>query len=1182
MAATVAGPSTPSSSTFGKLFSKLRTPNTPSDRDRDSISNKNYSTPTAKGSHSLRQQASINSSSSSLSQISASGSSTSLALGDSPNGSAWDIEMPKFETGDWLNAGAASKIGGSGGGSPYGQLGAGAGTAASSTSTFASSAVSLASSSGGPEYPADSTIQQQPAPASSSLSLKALTMGSLSRTRGKEAASESGGSGGSGMSSTVDSSGDRLRKPSFLSRSSTDNQTTAKPFSRSWTQKGKDLLNRSGGPVQSDVETINSRIDDFKSPTATQGYSSLSSRTSSDSITPAARLSTLRRPFPSASVSTNRPRRAQRVPLSEVLKNEDEAEAGDEGVGGESQSSSQTSPEAPADSPPRFQPRPPGSPGIHGRSYSEVAPASPKLVPHATERSAATLTFTSTSSSSQLFVRKPLRPRATDESLGSSGGDTSPTTAADGSRQPSSSASLAASRAALTSAALRQRMLRSNPSPPAPLPTSSTANSSTRAETMTPGTTGFHRPTSSVEIRGSLRAEQGLAAEKPPRQSLDDRRRGPSDGDMMQPYRIARSASADILDAGAANGNSPDVEEAPLRGSQSLQRKASATLMTLGRRSSVSTQSRAALGLRRTDSGGDSRPGSSTAMYVDPPPSSSRRVEQHPAPVQDENDYDPASIRRPASALSMSSTSSAVPFPRHQQPLQYQQPPAQQHERDRQVLGETYRATNAAPLRPPRERVLAPKSSAPEVEYLAPVRDRSPGVGDVTPSLTHKQGYSSYQQQQQQMQMQQQQMQMQQQHQQQHPQQQIQHQQQYQPQQQQYPPMVAPAPEGPLPPKPRKPVILVVNGQRYHRIGLLGKGGSSRVYRVLDEANNLLAIKRVEISRNDAETRASFINEINLLEKLRGNPQIIRLVDSEMNEEKSKHFLLMVMEVGETDLANLLQEKASKPVSMNFIRYIWEQMLEAVQVIHGENVVHTDLKPANFVLVKGRLKLIDFGISKAIANDTTNIGRDQQIGTANYMPPEALMDSGMGQDGRRLMKLGRAADVWALGCILYQMVYRCTPYAHIRDIGQKIMAIQNPRFQIAYPPISYPVDERGEERKDQGVAIGPDLIAGMQGCLVFDKAKRLTIPELLEGAFLRRSGGESPEDKGATVDEDELAIIVQRVAKIVAKKSVSPEDAAMVATVRLLYCWFQVLSLTITFFPQKLMLELRELRQANR
>lgn len=54
-------------------------------------------------------------------------------------------------------------------------------------------------------------------------------------------------------------------------------------------------------------------------------------------------------------------------------------------------------------------------------------------------------------------------------------------------------------------------------------------------------------------------------------------------------------------------------------------------------------------------------------------------------------------------------------------------------------------------------------------------------------------------------------------------------------------------------------------------------------------------------------------------------------------------------------------------------------MLEAVQAVHAENVVHTDLKPANFVLVKGRLKIIDFGIAKAIANDTVNIQRDQQV-----------------------------------------------------------------------------------------------------------------------------------------------------------------------------------------------------------
>ena len=54
-------------------------------------------------------------------------------------------------------------------------------------------------------------------------------------------------------------------------------------------------------------------------------------------------------------------------------------------------------------------------------------------------------------------------------------------------------------------------------------------------------------------------------------------------------------------------------------------------------------------------------------------------------------------------------------------------------------------------------------------------------------------------------------------------------------------------------------------------------------------------------------------------------------------------------------------------------------MLQAVHVIHEEKIVHSDLKPANFVIVKGQLKLIDFGIANAIANDTTNIQRDHQV-----------------------------------------------------------------------------------------------------------------------------------------------------------------------------------------------------------
>ena len=54
-------------------------------------------------------------------------------------------------------------------------------------------------------------------------------------------------------------------------------------------------------------------------------------------------------------------------------------------------------------------------------------------------------------------------------------------------------------------------------------------------------------------------------------------------------------------------------------------------------------------------------------------------------------------------------------------------------------------------------------------------------------------------------------------------------------------------------------------------------------------------------------------------------------------------------------------------------------LLQAVQTIHEARIVHSDLKPANFLMVEGQLKLIDFGIAKAISSDTTSIARESQV-----------------------------------------------------------------------------------------------------------------------------------------------------------------------------------------------------------
>ena len=94
----------------------------------------------------------------------------------------------------------------------------------------------------------------------------------------------------------------------------------------------------------------------------------------------------------------------------------------------------------------------------------------------------------------------------------------------------------------------------------------------------------------------------------------------------------------------------------------------------------------------------------------------------------------------------------------------------------------------------------------------------------------------------------------------------------------------------------------------------------------------------------------------------------------------------MILEFGEIDLEKMLQKDLETGrITINRLRNYWEQMVQAVQAIHNQNIIHSDLKPANFLLVSGSLKLIDFGIAKAIQNDTTNIHRDHQSGTVNYM-----------------------------------------------------------------------------------------------------------------------------------------------------------------------------------------------------
>src|SRR5688572_6546875 len=234
-------------------------------------------------------------------------------------------------------------------------------------------------------------------------------------------------------------------------------------------------------------------------------------------------------------------------------------------------------------------------------------------------------------------------------------------------------------------------------------------------------------------------------------------------------------------------------------------------------------------------------------------------------------------------------------------------------------------------------------------------------------------------------------------------------------------------------------------GQRlgpYEVIGLLGTGGMGEVYRARD--TNLgrdVALKVLPTAfALDPERLARFRREAQVLATL-NHPHIAAIYGL----EESPGGLGLVLEL--VDGPTLADRLVHGPLPLDEAWPIARQVSEALEAAHDHGIVHRDLKPANVkVRTDGTVKVLDFGLAKAFDPTSIDAAADASqsptlispaatrvgviLGTAAYMSPEQA----------RGKTVDKRADVWAFGCVLYEMLVGIRPFAG-DDVSQTIARV---------------------------------------------------------------------------------------------------------------------------------------------
>ncbi|KAI9299170.1 hypothetical protein K502DRAFT_333969 [Neoconidiobolus thromboides FSU 785] len=264
---------------------------------------------------------------------------------------------------------------------------------------------------------------------------------------------------------------------------------------------------------------------------------------------------------------------------------------------------------------------------------------------------------------------------------------------------------------------------------------------------------------------------------------------------------------------------------------------------------------------------------------------------------------------------------------------------------------------------------------------------------------------------------------------------------------------------------------------RWQQGKFLGAGTFGTVYLAINlDSGDLMAVK--EFRFPDPSQLLSLyksINEEMSVMKMLHHPNIINYYGIEVHRDR----VFIFMEYCQNgSLGNLLEHGRIEDESI--VKIYTLQMLQGLEYLHSQNVLHRDIKPDNILLDHaGVIKFVDFGASKVIAQNktlakTTKAGVNKSLtGTPMYMAPEVITGGDKGKKG--------AQDIWSLGCCILEMVTGKRPW-HNLDNEWAIM------YHIAsgHPPLP------------DTSQISPSGMDFLKKCFITQPQHRPTAKQLLE------------------------------------------------------------------------------------